>query len=55
MATGILAVLGGHAVANLAMVLHIGLTIGLWLPFMSAGGTGLIVCLAMVGILDSLR
>ena len=54
-ATGILAVIGGHAVANLAMVLHIGLTIGLWLPFLSAGGTGLIVCLAMVGLLDSLR
>lgn len=54
-AAGILAVLGFHTVTNLAMVLHIGLVIGLWLPFMSAGGTGLIACLAMVGILDSLN
>lgn len=53
-AVGILAVLGFHTVTNLAMVLHIGLVIGLWLPFLSAGGTGLIACLAMVGILDSL-
>ena len=54
-AAGILAVLGFHTVTNLAMVLNAGLVVGLWLPFMSAGGTALVACLAMVGLLDSLR
>ncbi|MBS1708361.1 MAG: FtsW/RodA/SpoVE family cell cycle protein [Armatimonadetes bacterium] len=54
-AAGILALLGFHFVANLSMVLNVGVVIGLWLPFMSAGGTALMSCLAMVGLLDSLR
>ena len=52
-AAGVFGVLGFHTIVNLAMVLNVSFTIGLWLPFMSSGGTALISSLMMVGILDS--
>lgn len=47
---GIFATLGFHTVANLAMVLQLVPVVGLWLPFLSYGGTALWLCLACVGI-----
>lgn len=49
-AGGILGVLAFHTVVNLSMVLNIGPVIGLWLPFVSYGGTALWTCMAMVGL-----
>ncbi|MCU0316215.1 MAG: rod shape-determining protein RodA [Fimbriimonadaceae bacterium] len=49
---GILAVLSVHTVINLLMVLGIGPVVGLWLPFLSYGGTALATCMAMIGLLD---
>jgi rod shape determining protein RodA len=54
-AAGILAVLFFHTFVNLAMVLHLVPVVGLWLPFMSAGGTALWLCMACVGLLLNLR
>ncbi len=48
---GIYAVLGFHMFANLAMVLNLIPVVGLWLPFMSYGGTAMWLCLACVGLL----
>lgn len=47
---GVLGVLGFHVVVNIGM--NIGLTpvVGLWLPFLSAGGTALWMCFACVGL-----
>ena len=46
------AVIAFHFLVNMSMVLGMGLVIGLWLPFMSAGGTALWMCMAAVGLLD---
>ncbi|MCB0824848.1 MAG: rod shape-determining protein RodA [Armatimonadetes bacterium] len=51
-AGSLFAVLGFHFIVNMAMVLQIGPVVGLWLPFMSYGGTALWMCMASVGILD---
>lgn len=51
----LLSVLAFHTVVNLAMVLNIGPVIGLWLPFVSNGGTALWTCMAAVGIVDQLN
>lgn len=53
-AAGILSILAFHTVLNLGM--NIGLTpvVGLWLPFLSYGGTALWLCLACVGLLLNL-
>jgi len=48
-ATGILAVLGFHFVANIGMNLMVLPVVGLWLPFLSYGGTALWLCMASVG------
>ncbi len=48
----LLAVLVFHFVVNMAMVLSIGPVVGLWLPFVSSGGTALWMCFASVGLVD---
>jgi rod shape determining protein RodA len=53
-AAGVLGLLGFHIVVNLGMVLGLTPVVGLWLPFISQGGTALWLCLAMVGILTGL-
>ncbi len=50
-ANGVLAVLGFHTVVNLGMNVGLLPVAGLWLPFMSSGGTALWMCMASVGLL----
>lgn len=47
---GILAVLSFHTIVNLGMVFRLLPVVGLWLPFMSAGGTALWLCVACVAL-----
>lgn len=54
-AAGIFAVLGFHTFVNIAMVLAIVPVVGLWLPFLSYGGTALWLCMACVGLLLNIR
>ncbi|HEY0868740.1 MAG TPA: FtsW/RodA/SpoVE family cell cycle protein, partial [Fimbriimonas sp.] len=54
-AGGIFAVLFFHAFVNMAMVLQILPVVGLWLPFMSYGGTAVWLCMACVGLLLNIR
>jgi rod shape determining protein RodA len=54
-AAGIFAVLGFHTFVNIAMVLQIVPVVGLWLPFLSYGGTALWLCMACVGLLLNIR
>lgn len=55
MAIGLVAFLGFHMVVNVGM--NVGLTpvVGLWLPFMSYGGTALWMCMASVGLLLAVK
>jgi rod shape determining protein RodA len=50
-AAGVLAVLGFHVFVNLGMNLGVLPVAGLWLPFVSYGGTALWMCMACLGIL----
>ncbi|MGV3617580.1 MAG: FtsW/RodA/SpoVE family cell cycle protein [Fimbriimonas sp.] len=54
-AAGIFAVLGFHTFVNIAMVLQLVPVVGLWLPFLSYGGTALWLCMACVGLLINIR
>lgn len=54
-AGGLLAILGFHTMVNLGMNLGLTPVVGLWLPFMSAGGTALLFCMAAIGLLARLR
>jgi len=54
-AGGILAALFFHTFVNIAMVLHLVPVVGLWLPFLSYGGTAMWLCMACVGLLINLR
>lgn len=54
-AAGIFAVLGFHTFVNIAMVLKLVPVVGLWLPFLSYGGTALWLCMACVGLLLNIR
>ncbi len=54
-AAGILGLLAFHMVVNIAMVLGLIPVVGLWLPFFSAGGTALMLCIACVGLLLNVR
>lgn len=45
-------ILAFHTVVNLAMVLQLGPVVGLWLPFLSHGGTALWMCVAAVALID---
>ena len=55
LAAGVFAVLGFHTFVNIAMVLQILPVVGLWLPFLSYGGTAVWLCMACVGLLLSVR
>lgn len=54
-AAGVLGMLSFHTLVNLAMVLGLIPVVGLWLPFFSAGGTALWLCMACVGLILSAR
>lgn len=54
-AAGIFAILGFHTFVNIAMVLQLLPVVGLWLPFMSYGGTAIWLCMASVGLLLGIR
>ncbi|MBL8048890.1 MAG: rod shape-determining protein RodA [Chthonomonas sp.] len=49
-ATGILTILGFHTLVNLGMNIGILPVVGLWLPFLSAGGTAVLLCMGLVGL-----
>lgn len=48
--TGVFAFLAFHMFVNLAMCLTLIPVIGLWLPFLSNGGTAIWICMACVGL-----
>lgn len=48
-------ILAFHTVVNLTMVLKLGPVVGLWLPFISYGGTALWMCMAAVALLDQVE
>ncbi|MBX3096961.1 MAG: rod shape-determining protein RodA [Fimbriimonadaceae bacterium] len=52
---GILGFLAFHTVVNLGMVMGMTPVVGLWLPFMSYGGTAIFTCIAAVGLLCACR
>ena len=54
-AAGVFAVLAFHTFTNMAMVMQLVPVVGLWLPFMSYGGTAMWLCLASVGLLLGIR
>lgn len=54
-AAGILGILVFHVVVNLGMVVQLLPVVGLWLPFMSSGGTALWLCMSCVGLLLKIR
>lgn len=51
---GALSVLAFHLVVNLSMVLGVGPVVGLWLPFISYGGTALWLCLSCSALIINL-
>lgn len=55
LAAGVFAILGFHTIVNIAMVLRVAPVVGLWLPFLSYGGTALWLCMACVGLLLNIR
>jgi rod shape determining protein RodA len=55
LAAGVFAVLGAHMFANMGMVLQLLPVVGLWLPFLSYGGTAIWLCMACVGLMLSVR
>jgi rod shape determining protein RodA len=54
-AAGILGALAFHTIVNLYMNVQLMPVVGLWLPFLSYGGTAMWLCLASVGLLVRLR
>jgi rod shape determining protein RodA len=50
LAAGIFAALLFHTFVNIAMLLQLVPVVGLWLPFVSYGGTALWLCMASVGL-----
>ena len=54
-AVGVAAILGFHIIVNVSMTIGLMPVTGLPLPFMSYGGSFLISCLLMVGLLVNLR
>ena len=52
---GIFGILAFHTVVNLGMNLQLLPVVGLWLPFMSYGGTAIWLCMACVAILLNMR
>jgi len=52
---GVFAVLGFHTVVNLAMIMQLLPVVGLWLPFLSSGGTAIWLCMGCVGLVLNIR
>ena len=52
---GLFAALGFHMFVNIAMVLHILPVVGLWLPFLSYGGTAMWMCMSSVALALAIR
>lgn len=52
--TGLVTVLSFHLIVNVGMNIGISPVVGLWLPFMSYGGTALWMCLSSVGLILSI-
>ena len=52
---GILTILGFHLVVNAGMVLGVLPVVGMWLPFLSAGGTAIWLCMSLVGLALNVR
>jgi len=52
---GLFAALSFHTFVNIAMVLHILPVVGLWLPFLSYGGTAMWMCMSSVGLALNIR
>lgn len=55
LAAGVFAALFFHMFVNMAMVLQLVPVVGLWLPFLSSGGTALWLCMACVGLMIGVR
>lgn len=55
MAAGIFSYLAFHFVANLGMNLELVPVVGLWLPFLSYGGTAIWLCMSSVGLLMNIQ
>jgi rod shape determining protein RodA len=55
MAVGIMGTLAFHAIVNMGMNLQILPVVGLWLPFMSYGGTAMWLCLSCVALLLNIK
>ncbi|MCB8933194.1 MAG: rod shape-determining protein RodA [Fimbriimonadaceae bacterium] len=54
-AGGLLGLFSFHTIVNLGMNLQLLPVVGLWLPFLSYGGTAMWLCMAAVGLLLNLR
>ncbi len=52
---GLFAALSFHTFVNIAMVLHILPVVGLWLPFLSYGGTAMWMCMSSVALTLNVR
>ncbi len=52
---GLLSALSFHMFVNIAMVLHILPVVGLWLPFLSYGGTAMWMCMSCVALVLRIR
>lgn len=50
LSAGVLTVLAFHTIVNLGMNMHILPVVGLWLPFVSYGGTAMWLCLSCIGL-----
>lgn len=55
LAAGVFAALFFHMFVNMSMVLQLVPVVGLWLPFLSYGGTALWFCMACVGLILNIR
>lgn len=55
LAAGVFGMLAFHMVVNICMVLQILPVVGLWLPFLSYGGTAIWLCMAAVGLMLNVR
>ena len=53
--TGIIGIFASHTFVNLLMVTGVLPVIGLWLPFMSYGGTALWLCMSCIGLAINVR
>ena len=55
LAAGVFAILAFHTVINTAMILQLFPVVGIWLPFISYGGSAIWLCMACVGLLIGIR